>query len=729
MAPPRDKTAAYENQRARTAARQREIVQAGKDIAGRMRPCENPDRRAACQRDFLLFCETYMMRSFCDPRTKEHWPWADYHLQLMVGVEAAVLHGKKGSYAVPRGGSKSSFFKVGIIWATFYGHRRWACILAATDAKANKIREDLKTKIETNPLLAADFPEIIVPIEALERSPIRQKGQTYDGSPTRIEWGGGQLVIADIPGSAAAQAVISCGGMDAAFVRGQVRSMPDGTEQRPDLLFGDDLQTEDSARSEFQTDTRFELLGAAMEMGPPGEELATLMANTAIRKGDLVYRILDSVEWDSVKVPMLHNFPLHRSGTPADKPHADFWDRYGEMVRDRQQADATALYAAHRCKSECEPMLDKPRDCAACPRRMECMDCEAVVSWRFRKYKADLSAVQHAMNRHIKDPERFAAEMQQEPMGDARLTGKVTPAQVIARVDGLAANVIPMEAVHLTTGVDLHQEIIYYCTVAWTGDFRGWIVDYGTFPEQGARWFRQADPPHPMAALYPGAGVDGVIASGLEALCSSLLRREFARSTTGAMLIGRLMADSRYKPGIVNAVRRKLANAAMWACKGVGIKAERKPIAAFDTKRPGWNFGEHWYTPNVRGTQEFPYVSIDTNFWKSFIHNALSVPVGDKGALALFGTPANASQHQMFADHIANSEYFKREEKLNTVDEWHVLPHSPDNHWFDCLVYAAVAASMLGCKLEAGAVPAPAKSRRQHPAAHQVDSSFRPELG
>jgi len=53
----------------------------------------------------------------------------------------------------------------------------------------------------------------------------------------------------------------------------------------------------------------------------------------------------------------------------------------------------------------------------------------------------------------------------------------------------------------------------------------------------------------------------------------------------------------------------------------------------------------------------------------------------------------------MFAEKVA-SEYFVRTEGCSrTVDEWKARPEQPDNHWLDCLVGTAVAASMQGALL------------------------------
>ena len=53
----------------------------------------------------------------------------------------------------------------------------------------------------------------------------------------------------------------------------------------------------------------------------------------------------------------------------------------------------------------------------------------------------------------------------------------------------------------------------------------------------------------------------------------------------------------------------------------------------------------------------------------------------------------------MFAEQVT-AEYFVRTEgRGRSVDEWKARPEQPDNHWLDCLVGSAVAASMQGALL------------------------------
>jgi hypothetical protein len=114
-------------------------------------------------------------------------------------------------------------------------------------------------------------------------------------------------------------------------------------------------------------------------------------------------------------------------------------------------------------------------------------------------------------------------------------------------------------------------------------------------------------------------------------------------------------------------------------------------------RRPGERVGLNWRIPNVHGKRAIRHVVFDTNWRKSFVNARMRVSMGDRGCLSLFGT--NAETHRMLSEHLTSEYFIKTDARGRSVDEWKQRPEQPDNHWFDCLVGSAVAASMQGCVL------------------------------
>ena len=112
-------------------------------------------------------------------------------------------------------------------------------------------------------------------------------------------------------------------------------------------------------------------------------------------------------------------------------------------------------------------------------------------------------------------------------------------------------------------------------------------------------------------------------------------------------------------PGIVENIRHKLGGNIM-ASKGVGIRAASKPMSSYKRK-PGERHGHHWYIPNINKTGEFSHVAIDTNYWKTFVHERFFVAAGDHGSMTIFGKGGH--QHALFAEHVAGSEGWVRDRR------------------------------------------------------------------
>jgi len=212
----------------------------------------------------------------------------------------------------------------------------------------------------------------------------------------------------------------------------------------------------------------------------------------------------------------------------------------------------------------------------------------------------------------------------------------LTVEQVCTKVSGCKRGEVPGTATRLTMFVDVHDKLLYYCVCAWQEDFSGFVVEYGTFPDQRRAAFTLADASRTLGRAFPGMGADGAIHAGLEKLITDSLAREWKRGP-GLAKIDRLLVDSGYKPEVVAAIQRKVGSAAVMLSKGVGIRASRRPIAAY-TQKPGEVLGNHWYIPNVRRTAQFAHVLIDTNYWKSFVHSGLSTAMSDRGCISLYGT-------------------------------------------------------------------------------------------
>ena len=242
---PKTEPLSYEEQKARQAERNAEAVRAAQDI-GEIPAVVDPARKARCEISFRDFCETYFQDVF-------YFPWSDDHLRVIDKIEKAVRTGGLFAMAMPRGSGKTVMCQTAVLWSALIGATPFVCLIAASAERARDLLENIKIWLETNPLLAADFPEATYPIQCLERITNRQKGQKYHGEPTRIDWASDRIVLPTIAGSKASGVVISSSGMKGSDIRGQNYARADGQVVRPQLVMIDDPQTTESAWSPSQS--------------------------------------------------------------------------------------------------------------------------------------------------------------------------------------------------------------------------------------------------------------------------------------------------------------------------------------------------------------------------------------------------------------------------------------------------------------------------------------------
>jgi len=678
---PRPAKMDYAEARRRQAQRNRAATKASQDVHP-VPEIEDCERRQGCAESFRLFCETYFAAAF-------HRAWSDDHLRVIGRIEKAVREAGLFAFAMPRGTGKTTLARCSALWAILYGYRPFVCLIGAADDRAKELLLPIKKHILENPLLVADFPEAVHPLRCLENSSKRQLQQHIQGQLTHVHWGQEKLVFPTIEGdhlpaalrddgyevSPSCGSIITTTSLDA-NMRGQQHTRVDGSIIRPSLVLLDDPQTRQSAASLTQTKRRMELLnGDVLGMAGPGESISAVLTCTKIYDEDLADQVLDrekNPEWDSECTKLVYAFPTN------DK----LWDEYRHVRQIDGPAAGTKFYRRHR----------------------EAMDAGSIVAWQDRyDRRTELSAIQHAMNLKLKvGPEAFASEYQNEPVLAQINDDVLTAEQVMSKVNGYQRGQVPPACTKLTMFVDVHDKLLFYCVCAWQEDFTGFVIDYGTFPEQKRYHFTLASAPRTLGRVFPGMGTDGAMHTGLEKLVSTYLAREWKRGD-GLMKIDRLLVDMGYKPGIAADVKRRAGGAAMMLSKGIGIRASRKPLATY-TRHPGEVHGHFWYIPNVRKTAEFQHVLVDVNYWKTFVHSGLATAAGDRGCISIFGS--DGREHDLLAEHVAHSETWVETSALGrVVHEWSARPTRPDNHWFDCLVGCAAAASMCGVKSPGESTP------------------------
>ena len=677
---------AYERQRERSANYKRESSTRAREI-GDLPAIVDQARHDKCRADFRSFCETYLADAF-------PLAWSPDHLRAIAKIEAAVLRGELFAFAMPRGSGKTTLCEAACLWAMLYGHRKFVMLIGADQTIASAMAESMKGQIENNDLLAEDFPAACYPVRCLDRISQRAKGQTYQGKATAMQWAADQITLPWIDGSASAGACVRVAGITGR-IRGMKHTRPDGSSIRPSLVLIDDPQTDESASSPSQCATREKILsGAILGLAGPGTRIAGLCTITVIRTDDLADRLLDRTRhpaWQGERSQLVYDWPT------AD----DLWLEYGELRRSGQRsgagtAEADAFYAQRR----------------------EEMEAGHRVAWPERVNDDELSAIQHAWNLRIdRGDAAFFAEYQNQPLSEHVDSDKLDKRQLATRVQQVPRFTVPAGHHRLTAFIDVQDRVLFWLVASWSECFGGHVVAYGVYPDQGVSFFEAGSAKRTLARASPGVGFEAALSAGLDRVAEMLLSRDWHREDGTAIRISQMMIDANWGKStqtVRTFARRSPMASLLLPSHGRGIGASGTPLSDKHRTR-GDRIGLNWRINTVQKQRSCTY---DTNFWKTFVASRLRLPTGDPEAI-LF----HQGDHDLLFDHLTNEYPVRAEARGRVVDEWKLSGTRFENHWWDCMVGAAVAASIQGVEPPATdvghrqrrkvAIPAGADGRRR----------------
>ena len=646
-------------ERAREVSALRSLV--GREISP-LPPVEEPARRAGCAKSLRSFLLTYYPKKFKKPFGKNHE-------RLILEIERVVRDGGKQAVAMPRGSGKTTICVGSVVWALVNGWRRFVVVVAANTKEARKLLKAISASLAESRLLAADYPEICYPLSKLRGSALLARGQLFYGQPTNVVIGADSLRLPTIRGSKASGATIAAYGVRSA-IRGLTAENPDGSTDRPDLLFLDDLQTDGVAINPARVAALEETVSGTLEgLVENGAELAQIQTCTVRAPDDYSDRTLNRElypRWNGLRFASLEKMPTR----------LDLWREYRSIWFD-DPGRATAFYREH---------LEEMRE-------------GAVVSWPEAYTGTKLvDSLEYYMGRWCDSERAFWAEQQNQPMEAASGSVKLTAKEIGTKLSGYPQGVIPLDAVKLTAAVDVHGDVLFYSVVAWSPDFTGRVVDYGVYPEQKRRYFAKSDGGlETLKRRYPDSTADGRVARGLDWLFRDLLGREYKTETDPndggrVAYIDRILVDVGWKPEVVENAIRSVDPRVIIPTRGVAVVAKKSPMRLWP-KRPGRNFGWHLIDEQTARGSLRSFL-VDVNYWKTRVHEALALYPGESGSLSLYGS--SRAEHRMFAEHLAAETAKLVEFGSNRVTEWSPNINRPDNHFFDTVTYNFAAASSLG---------------------------------
>lgn len=630
--------------------------------------CADTARRDACRLDLRAFLATYHWQSCV-------WPFSSAHLSLIADLQHIIRNGGRKAVAMPRGSGKTTICVGAAEWAMLYGHRRFVVVPAATQDAAENIVAAIFADLETNELLAEDFPAICEPFIHLHGVRQRCKAQHQDGEPTDIKLTADEIVLPYALEDDQTEYGPACGARVYAtgltgHLRGLFRVPREGGRIRPDLVLPDDPQTRESAKSESQTQDRIRLIdGDVMRLGGHGRDIAALMPCTVISRGDLAEHYLEQPNWQGQRVKAVRLWSggaATREDIPGEQ--AALLDEYrgrwlAEITKDAPAGSAREWYAANR----------------------DAIESGADVFWpEMFDHTNEVSSYQHCLHLLWSDGEySFDAEMQQDPKSDrpeAEYT--LTAAAIRKQVGTLARCEIPGDVSSTVAFVDLNYHAAAWCVLSASNVPCYSVVDYGWWTPGKGRpvWQEKGAKQALEIAIYHAC----------EAIVAQLLSAPYGKQL-GAIAID---CGAKWASTVHAACRLLMArHGNIYAAKGFSSAQYREPRNRKTIKKRGHCADVRYMSPDREQMLQW-----DSHAWHQITQRGWLIPIGMPGSVCLYN-PTGRLTHAQWAEEAAADVLESSIEKNGKTQA--VWKTTGRNEAGDVLAGAAALLSTLGVRPDA----------------------------
>ena len=637
--------------------------EAGRDVLKRVGKPVNPARRKAALKSLQCFAETY----FADLFPLE---FSQIHLDIIQRFEDTINNGAMYCCACPRGFGKTTLAKVALIWAVFSGRSKFAVLVANNAGRGAALGEDVLRMFGANPLLAEDFPEVVVPFREADCQSRRLASVTYDGLSTYASLKTGRIVMPNIPGSLCPESVIVTVGLTGS-VRGLNYITSDGRSIRPDLVLCDDIQDAESAVSPTQTDGRYSILMSDV-LGLAGAGgLACMITATVIASDDLTEKMLNNPEFHGHRYALLTSFPKNMK----------LWKEWNEIRTLEAKAND---YDGQGSREFYESHWDEMHE-------------GAEVSWEQRfNPKQDKDALEATMKLYYRDPVSFYSEYQNQPKKDTFENNlQIDKEKLSLACDKADRLVCPAGSDFVTGFIDVHKEILYYTIVAFDRKFNGRLIDYGSFPEQGTKIYKQSSPRVAIQDVWPDDSLEAGLTKALDSLVHKIIDGNYIDESGDPVPFVRLGIDANWgdQTDTVYTFIRNLKDVRVYPTHGQFVGVTKEFNGSWI--KPEDRVGLHWRIPKKK-KNGLSYVIIDANYWKSFLFNRISTPPGGTGRITVYG---EGIDHQLLAQHLSSEKATEVTTKDKRQMVW-TLRSGRDNHMLDCFVNSCVMASIEGAMFD-----------------------------
>lgn len=565
-------------------------------------------------------------------------------------------------------------------------------ILGATAKNAADILETIRMAVGGHDGLAKYYPEVCVPVRALENTVQRAKmqvasgkrfdnGKPYEMAPTSFHWTGDRLIFPDVPGSPSAGAIVISQGLDSALRGMRIKN------RRPRAVIIDDPDTDETIHNPLQASKLLRKIDRSIAaLGSQRNPVSRLVLCTCASHTSAAAQLTDQTRYPSFRGRRMR-FML----TPPTNQAA--WSEFVSLCKQGWTEEVADVREAPTPRIAHEFYLANRKD----------MDAGGEVSnpnrfdHRIRPEggTVEVSAFEHYYGWVARiGPTNTATEFDNDPPDEIGLLD-LTPDQIRESRSGYGYRVVPPETARITIGADVKKLGLHWVAVAWDERCVGSIIEFHfwRFSTAGHR---------PEACEH--AVLEG-LRDWWQWIQETKPWREDPESEASARFPDWTLIDSGWKDEgwsiqPVSVFASEVGFSRCLPCKGFGRYRKPQPnvgIRAFDEC-------------HIDYRTRMPLCEINADAYKTRVHEAFKADFGTPGSLGLHdpriapdGRQLRSSleEEREFAAHIISEQWDATKAKF--------LPPNGPNHYLDATALARAGAALA----KLSPIPSETKAAKQ----------------
>lgn len=604
--------------------------------------------------------------------------------------QIVIQHGGRIVKAEPRGFGKTSRSCNEFLLGVLQGYIKYGLIICSSIEKAEEIILSLITELLENDMIARLYPREVAAFRHVEANPRKAESQTYEGEYTHVKFNTGLIRFPVLPDCASSGAILNI--RTKKNVRGiyfvDRAGLYAGQRRRPTHVLLDDIQTDEEAENEKTAAKIVRLIKkSVLRAGGHTKRLAAIMTCTPIAPGDVSHHFLLKEPWQHVIYQMLEKRSDNEEMWLGEYAHRlTSFDKRVPGSQIKAALSALEYYKENQAK----------------------MDQGAVANWEWcYEYEDDpqveISAIQHAYNIMILEgSDVFESECQCNVMQIGAETG-ITYCNletILSRVNHLKRYEMPVTDRYIVTHIDVGLDYFTYVTMSSGPNFKGHIIDYGTYPEYPHR-FAKGKMADTLRKRYNDIQIpEERLTHAAYDLFNKIVGKSYRREDNIILKNNLILIDeSRYTAHVHPAVRTSPHRTIIHTAQGTGLRARDKGIEEKNYSEACTKYHHCVLMPTPDRT--LLKLLMDVNYWKCEVHLGFSREPNESGSISMFMEEFH-NQHIMIGEHC-----------IAEVPSWDVDPRTDkrivvwdeigENELFDNIVGCLSGFAMLNVKFNAQA--------------------------